>query len=87
MTDIYTPVQHDRTVTLTGNTHNIVKLTLNGMEIHTNEQGAFTRILLLENGYTIMTLQAQDRFGRETSVVREYVYVPRTSEQLPPHTT
>lgn len=76
LTSEYVPVQHERSVSLMGNTHNIVKLTLNGKEIHTDEAGAFAQTLVLPNGYTIMELTAQDRFGRTTSVVRKYVYVP-----------
>lgn len=79
MTDHYTPEQHERKLTLAGNTHNIVKLTLNGKEIHTNEQGDFTHTLILENGYSIILLRAVDRFGRSTSVLREYVYIPQIS--------
>jgi hypothetical protein len=76
LTGDYTAVQHEKIITLTGTTHNIVKLTLNGKEIHTDEAGVFSHDVVLENGYTIMTLAAEDRFGRTTSVVREYVYVP-----------
>lgn len=76
LTDIYTSIQHERSIILKGNAHNIVKLTLNGREIHTDESGEFTQTLVLESGYTIMELKAQDRFGRTTSLVRKYVYVP-----------
>ncbi len=69
-------VHHDRTIPLNGIAHNIVKLTLNGKEIHTNEAGSFSHSLILEDGYTIMTLRAEDRFGRATSLTREFVYVP-----------
>jgi len=71
----YEPVQHERIIMLTGTARNIVKLTLNGREIHTDEQGAFTQPLVLENGYTVASLNARDRFGRTTSLTREYVYV------------
>ena len=76
LTSEYVPVQHERSVGLAGKAHNIVKLTLNGREIHTDESGAFNQTLVLPNGYTIMELTAQDRFGRTTSVTRTYVYVP-----------
>ncbi len=72
-------LHHERVISLTGNAQNIVKLTLNGREIHTNEQGEFVQRLVLEDGYTIMTLDAQDRFGRTTSLTRSYVYVPLSS--------
>ena len=74
--DTHGVLHHEKTIPLVGKTHNIVKLTLNGKEIHTNEEGAFTQTLVLEDGYTIMTLHAQDRFGRTTSLTREYVYRP-----------
>lgn len=76
LTSEYVPLQHERNVGITGKAHNIVKLTLNGREIHTDESGAFTQTLVLPNGYTIMELSAQDRFGRTTSILRKYVYVP-----------
>ena len=75
-------MQHERSVALTGKARNIVKLTLNGKEIFTNERGEFTHTLILENGYTIMSLFGEDRFGRTTSLVREYVYVPGPEERI-----
>ncbi len=79
LTGDYTPLQHERRVTLSGTVHNIVKVTLNGKEIHTNEDGAFSQDLILENGYSLMSLEASDRFGRTTSLTREYVYVPEST--------
>ena len=76
LTDTHTVLHHDKLIPLSGTAHNIVKLTLNGQEIHTNEAGSFSHTLVLEDGYTIMTLRAQDRFGRTTSLMREYVYTP-----------
>lgn len=73
-------IHSEQTILLTGSAHNIVKLTLNGREIHTNEQGEFEQTLVLEQGYTIMTLSARDRFGRTTTVSKEYVYVPLSTE-------
>ena len=69
-------LHHERTIPLSGIAQNIVKLTLNGKEIHTNEAGSFSHTLVLEDGYTIMTLSAHDRFGRITSLTREFVYAP-----------
>ncbi len=76
----YTPVQHERTVALEGLTHNIVKLTLNGREIHTTIHGEFSQSIVLEKGYTIIELHAEDRFGRTTSLRRAFVYVPLATE-------
>lgn len=79
LTGPYTPIQHEDIITFTGTTKNIVKLTLNGREIHTQPDGTFTQELVLEHGYSIISLNAHDRFGRETAAVREYVYYASTS--------
>ncbi len=71
-------IHHERLITLTGNARNIVKLTLNGKEIHTNAKGDFAQELILESGYTLATLEAQDRFGRVKTLTQPYVYVPET---------
>lgn len=76
ITDTLELVQHERIIILHGTAHNVVKLTLNGKEIHTDEGGSFAHTLVLENNYTIMSLNAQDRFGRTTSLIKEFVYVP-----------
>ncbi len=59
-------IQDERFVTVHGEARNVIVLWLNGQEIHTNERGVFEHTLTLENGYTIMTLEAEDRFGRRT---------------------
>lgn len=72
-------VHHERMVMIEGKTQNITSLTLNGKPIFTDESGAFKRMLVLENGYTIMTLEAHDRYGRSTTLSRTFVYVPTSS--------
>jgi hypothetical protein len=70
-------VQHNtRTITLSGTAENITHLWLNDRQIFTDEGGYFSEALVLENGYTIATLKARDRFGRETRVERPFVYTP-----------
>lgn len=76
LTDTYTPIQHDRHITLTGTAQNVTKLTVNGKEIHTDESGVFNHVIILENGYTRTTIEAYDRFGHTTKIVRPYVYIP-----------
>ncbi|MCA9362791.1 hypothetical protein KC851_00520 [Candidatus Kaiserbacteria bacterium] len=68
--------QNERLVHLSGQTHNISRLWLNGRQIYTDAKGRFEEALILENGYTIATLRAEDRYGRETTVTREFVYTP-----------
>ena len=69
-------VQNNPTVTLMGTARNIAKITLNGRQIFTDQSGYFSEALVLENGYTIATITATDRYGRETNVVRSFVYTP-----------
>ena len=70
-------VQTERAITLVGTAENVVVLRLNGREIHTNEAGVFEHTLVLENGYTIMTIEAEDRYGRKTNLTRTFVYKPK----------
>ncbi len=64
-----------RTVYLEGTAHNIVRMSLNGRQIYTDTSGNFKEALVLENGYTIATLHAEDRYGRTTNLKREFVYI------------
>lgn len=68
--------QNVRVVNLAGKAFNITRLWLNDRQIYTDEDGYFKEALVLENSYTIATLRATDRYGRETSVVRSFVYTP-----------
>jgi len=66
-------VQHERTIALAGTTANITELLLNGKAVFIDEKGHFERTLVLESGYTIMTLTAKDRYGRTKTVTKEFV--------------
>ena len=68
--------QNTRVIALSGTAYNITHLWLNDRPIFTDEAGHFKEALVLENGYTIATLRAKDRYGRETRVERPYVYTP-----------
>lgn len=70
-----------RVITLAGTAYNITHLWLNDRQIFTDEAGHFREALVLENGYTIATLKARDRFGRETRVERSFVYTPASLYQ------
>jgi hypothetical protein len=73
------PGRHNQpVVTLTGSATNITRLWLNDRLIYTDRDGHFTEALVLENGYTIATLTAEDRYGRKTSLKREFVFMPGT---------
>ena len=71
------PMHHNvRHITLTGTASNISRLWLNGRPIFTDPTGNFAAAVILENGYTITTLMAEDRYGRTTTITRPFVYTP-----------
>jgi hypothetical protein len=65
-----------RQIVLAGSAANISRLWLNDRPIFTDAQGNFRESLVLENGYTGLTVRAEDRYGRETTIQRSYVYAP-----------
>jgi hypothetical protein len=68
--------QNTRQIELQGTATNISHLQLNGRPIFTDPDGRFTTAVILENGYTVTTLTAEDRYGRTTTVTRTFVYTP-----------
>ncbi len=71
-------LQNIQQIKLTGSAFNISRLWLNDRPIYTDAQGNFKEALVLENGYTVTTLRAEDRYGRITTLTRSFVYVPMT---------
>ena len=69
-------VQNSQVVHLRGKASNISTINLNGRQIFTDRTGYFDEALLLENGYTIATIQATDRYGRTQRIVKQFVYTP-----------
>lgn len=76
ITEEPTGPQNTRQISLSGTAYNISRLWLNDRPIYTDAHGNFKEALVLENGYTIATLRAEDRYGRTTKVTRPLVYVP-----------
>jgi hypothetical protein len=67
---------NERQVTISGTAYNISHLWLNDRAIYTDAKGNFKETIVLENGYTVATLRAQDRYGRTTKVEQPLVYLP-----------
>jgi hypothetical protein len=74
--------QSERLITLEGQARNIVHITLNGRQIYTDKNGNFKEALVLENGYTVATLVAQDRYGRTTSRTETFVYSGAQNDEV-----
>ena len=69
---IYKPL-----LNIEGEAHNVAFLTLNGKQIFVDETGYLKEQLLLPPGYSILTFEAKDRFGREITNTLQLVYKPR----------
>jgi len=78
VTDVPPIQQNQRVVTLEGSATNISRVWLNDRPIFTDPKGNFSTDVVLQNGYTILTLEAEDRYGRQTSLTHEFVYTPAT---------
>ena len=72
-------VQSGRVIMLSGVAENVTSLTLNGRPIMTDRAGNFTEGIVLENGDSVVSLDARDRFGREVHWETPVVYVEETS--------
>lgn len=73
--------QQERLVYLVGRAENIVHISLNGRQIYTDKDGNFKEALVLENGYTVATLRAEDRYGRTISHTEAFVFTgPKKDE-------
>jgi len=67
-------------VDIRGTARNVKEVSLNDRPIFTDEEGHFEEKLLVPPGYTIITLKAEDRFGRKTNRSLELYYdAPRTT--------
>ena len=60
---------HDAYLPISGNARNAVHLTLDGRDIQIDQNGDFHEDIVLLPGYNVLTLDARDKFGKETSKV------------------
>lgn len=61
-------------INVKGVAKNLSFITLNGNKIFTDEAGIFNEKIILSPGYNIVTLWAQDRFGRTTEKRLQIIY-------------
>lgn len=59
-------VLEDPLMTLEGSAKNIAHLTLNGRQVFVDAAGALVETLLLSQGQNVISIEADDRFGRTT---------------------
>ncbi len=63
----------DDHLTVAGTAARIAKLYLNGRQIFTSENGRFSESVILQSGYNLIELWAEDKFGRQTKITRTLV--------------
>ncbi|MES2088041.1 MAG: hypothetical protein V4467_03555 [Patescibacteria group bacterium] len=68
-------------VTVSGNAQNISTISLNGGIIFVDSKGDFREQLLLLPGYNLLTVEAQDRFGKKIQKTLELVYKIQNTNQ------
>lgn len=67
------PTTATSTIIVYGKAENIISLSLNGRPIFTTDDGIFKEVVTLPNGYTIVTIEAVDRYGAHTRLERNVV--------------
>jgi hypothetical protein len=67
-------VVNESLITISGQTRNAQKITLNDRPIVVNENGDFSEKMLLSYDYNVLTLKAEDRFGKIAEQKLQLVY-------------
>ncbi len=78
----HTRASNEPIITIEGVARNISFLSLNDAQIFVTKEGVFSEKLIVQPGYTIMKLAAQDRFGRIEEQVFE-IFRDRPLEPTP----
>lgn len=60
--------------TITGNADNAIHLSLNGREIYIDKDGSFKEPMILIPGFSVITIDATDKFGKSKEKKFQVVY-------------
>jgi hypothetical protein len=66
--------EHSSLVKINGNAENSVLLSLNGREIFIDENGNFSETVGLLAGYSVISLEAKDKFGKSAEQKFSLIY-------------
>lgn len=76
---LYTPLESATTpngfVKVSGHIQRVAKLTLNGAPLLSNTDGSFSRVMVLPQGMSFLTITAADMFGHTVTDTRT-IFVP-----------
>lgn len=67
------------TVTITGKTERVAYLSINDQPVPLSEDGSFTAERAFPSGYTVLVIEARDRFGRTTQQTVNFVLTHNTT--------
>lgn len=67
-------ILRNASVVIEGTAHNTTSISLNDGAIFVDSKGNFKEKLLLLPGYNILSVKAEDRFGKKTEKTLELVY-------------
>lgn len=66
---------NQRFIEVSGQTESDVHLTINGKEIYVDSRGYFRSAIDLELGLNILKIEAKDRFGKTSTVIRKVMVI------------
>ena len=64
----------DSLLPITGIAKNTTNISLNDKKIYVDEKGNFNEQVLLSYGYNVVSVKAEDKFGRSTEKTLEVIY-------------
>jgi hypothetical protein len=73
---------HTALLPIEGHAKNISFISLNDRQIYVDDTGKLFEQVLLYEGYNIITVKARDKFGRDTTVVREIILENQGEKRL-----
>jgi len=73
----------DPLLIMRGTAHNVARIELNWRQIFADREGTWSEKLLLSPGVSIMTVNARDRFGRETEEQVRVILIKNGSTNSP----
>ncbi|OGG61268.1 hypothetical protein A3C87_01580 [Candidatus Kaiserbacteria bacterium RIFCSPHIGHO2_02_FULL_49_34] len=71
--------QTSRSILVQGSVTHATLITVNGYPIDTDLAGNFSYPLVLPDGYSILTISARDRYGRERTETRSLFLAPEAA--------
>jgi len=61
-------------ISVAGNAKNTINISLNDRKIYVDEKGNFSEQILLSYGYNLLSVKAEDKFGRKIEKTLEIIY-------------